>query len=98
MDRKAIIFGIKGIKLSRDEKNLIKIEKPWGIILFSRNIKNIYQLKKLIEEIKRTINDKAYPILIDQEGGAVSRLNNIIDFSIFSQSFFGDIYKKDRSN
>ena len=30
MDRKAIIFGIKGIKLSRDEKNLIKIEKPWG--------------------------------------------------------------------
>ena len=98
MDRKAIIFGIKGIKLSRDEKNLIKREKPWGIILFSRNINNIYQLKKLIEEIKRTINDKTYPILIDQEGGAVSRLNNIIDFSIFSQSFFGDIYKKDRSN
>ena len=98
MDRKAIIFGIKGIKLSMDEKNLIKREKPWGIILFSRNIKNIYQLKKLVEEIKRTINDKTYPILIDQEGGAVSRLNNIIDFSIFSQSFFGDIYKKDRSN
>ena len=47
MNRKAIIFGIKGKKLKYDEKVLIKNVKPWGIILFSRNIKNINQLKNL---------------------------------------------------
>ena len=96
MKRKAIIVGIRGIKLSSDEIYLLKIEKPWGIILFSRNIKNLIQLKKLIFDIKNCIKDKNYPILIDQEGGSVSRLNKIIDLSIFSQGFFGNFYKNDR--
>ena len=39
MDRKALILGIKGTKLLKSETNLIRREKPWGIILFSRNIK-----------------------------------------------------------
>ena len=77
MKRKAIIFGIKKFKLSRAEKILIKKNKPWGIILFSRNIKNIKQVKELIKEIKLIIGDNNYPILIDQEGGAVCRLNKI---------------------
>ena len=85
MNRKAIIFGIKGTKLSNEEKYLLKIEKPWGIILFSRNIKNLFQLKFLIDDIRKTIKDKNYPILIDQEGGRISRLNEIIDLSLFSQ-------------
>jgi len=94
--RKAIIVGIKGIKLSSEEVYLLKKEKPWGVILFSRNIKNLIQLKKLIIDIKNCIKDKNYPILIDQEGGRVSRLNKIIDLSIFSQGFFGNFYKNDR--
>jgi len=94
--RKAIIVGIRGIKLSSEEIYLLKKEKPWGVILFSRNIKNLIQLKKLIIDIKNCIKDKNYPILIDQEGGRVSRLNKIIDLSIFSQGFFGNFYKNDR--
>ena len=96
MKRKAIIVGIRGIKLSSEEIYLLKKEKPWGVILFSRNIKNLIQLKKLIIDIKNCIKDKNYPILIDQEGGMVSRLNKIIDLSIFSQGFFGNFYKNDR--
>ena len=96
MKRKAIIVGIRGIKLSSEEVYLLKKEKPWGVILFSRNIKNLIQLKKLIIDIKSCIKDKNYPILIDQEGGRVSRLNKIIDLSIFSQGFFGNFYKNDR--
>ena len=38
MNRKAIIFGIKKYRLSNSEKILFKKAKPWGIILFSRNI------------------------------------------------------------
>ena len=98
INRKALIIGIKGIKLNIEEKKLIKKYKPWGIILFSRNIKNIYQLKLLINEIKNIFRDKKYPILIDQEGGRVSRLNKIVDFSFFSQSYFGNLYKKNRKD
>ena len=96
MNKKAIIFGIKGYKLSYKEKNLFKKIKPWGIILFSRNIKNIHQLQELISEIKKIQRDKNYPILIDQEGGKVSRLNKIINLSFFSQNYFSQLYKKDK--
>ena len=96
MIRKAIIFGIRGTTLTTEERHLLKTEKPWGIILFSRNIKNLFQLKYLIKDIRESIKDKNYPILIDQEGGRVSRLNKIIDFSLFSQAHFGKLYKYDK--
>ena len=41
MKRKALIFGISGLSLSKQESNLLENNKPWGIILFSRNIKNL---------------------------------------------------------
>ena len=96
MNRSAVIFGIKGYRLTNKEKQFFKVAKPWGIILFSRNIKNISQLKLLINEIKKILRDKDYPILIDQEGGYVSRLNKIIDLGFFSQRFFGKLYNKDK--
>jgi len=96
MNRKAIIFGIKGTELNVDEKNIIKTEKPWGIILFSRNIKDVLQLKLLVDDIKNCIKDKNYPILIDQEGGNVSRLNKIIDLTFFSQEYFGKLYRQNK--
>jgi len=95
MNRKAIIFGIKGFVLTNNEKYIIRHQKPWGIILFSRNIKNYLQLKLLIKSIRKQAQDKKYPILIDQEGGLVSRLDKIFNFSIFSQNFFGKLYNTD---
>jgi beta-N-acetylhexosaminidase len=96
MNRKAIIFGIKKYTLTYKEKNFLKKEKPWGIILFSRNIKDLSQLKKLICDIRLIFKDKKYPIMIDQEGGKVSRLKNIINFNFYSQSYFGNLYNKDK--
>ena len=96
MDRRAIIFGIQGTQLTTEERYLLKKEKPWGIILFSRNIKDLFQLKLLITDIKNIFRDKNYPVLIDQEGGKVSRLNKIINSSFFSQDYFGKLYKKDK--
>jgi len=97
MNKKAIIFGIKKTKLTRDEILFFKKIKPWGIILFSRNIKNISQLKTLINKIKTLFKDKKFPILIDQEGGKVSRLNDIVDLKFFSQEYFAKLYKKNRN-
>ena len=97
MNRKAIIFGIKRYKLTSKEKLLFRKTKPWGIILFSRNVNNILQLKNLVKEIKKIFKDEKFPILIDEEGGTVSRLNKIIDLSFFSQNFFGKLYNQDKN-
>ena len=92
--RKSFICGIKGLKLSKKEYNFYKKYKPWGIILFQRNIQNIAQTINLTNSIKNLFKDPFYPILIDEEGGRVSRLKNIIDNSIFPGKYFGDLYKK----
>ena len=58
--RKAVIFGIKGYKLSNKERIFLSKVKPWGIILFNRNIKNILQLKFLINDIKKIFTKLHY--------------------------------------
>ena len=97
MNRKSIIISIKGTVLTNSEKSLINSEKPWGVILFKRNIKTISQLEYLSKEIRNSIKDPNYPILIDEEGGNVSRLSNIVDTKIFSQNFFGHLYEKNKT-
>ena len=44
MKKKAIIISIQGPKLSQ-KKILLSKEKPWGLILFKRNIKSFIQIK-----------------------------------------------------
>ncbi|MFL2889315.1 MAG: glycoside hydrolase family 3 N-terminal domain-containing protein [Pelagibacteraceae bacterium] len=96
MKKKAIIISIANYFLSNKEKKMIKDGNPWGVILFKRNIKSFNQTKKLIDNIKRCSNDKKFPILIDEEGGNVCRMSNFLDNRIYSQNFFGSIYKKDK--
>ena len=73
--RRAFVVGIKSLKLSNSEKFFLNKYKPWGVILFLRNIKTIKQAKNLTDSIRKIFKDKNYPILIDQEGGRVNRLN-----------------------
>ena len=93
MIRKAVIVSIAGPYLTKIEIDILKKEKPWGIILFRRNILSENQLTNLTKKIKRIMKDKKFPILIDEEGGRVSRLSNFIDNSIYDQKYFGDLYK-----
>ena len=91
-NRRSFIVGIKSTKLSKKEKFFLIKYKPWGVILFARNIKNIKQTLKLTSSIRNIYHDKKYPILIDQEGGRVNRLKNIISFENLSSDFFGRKY------
>ena len=91
-DRRAFIVGIKSVKLSQKEKKFLRKYKPWGVILFSRNIINLDQASKLTSSIRKILNDRNYPILIDQEGGRVNRLKNIISFEKLTAEFFGKKY------
>tara|TARA_A100001011_G_scaffold159135_1_gene167466 strand:- start:10211 stop:11176 length:966 start_codon:yes stop_codon:yes gene_type:complete len=97
MKKKAIIVSLKGFNLSTNEKNLIKNEKPWGVILFRRNIKSYKQVKNLTKNIRLASCDKNFPILIDEEGKTVSRLKGLIDNNL-TQKIFGDIFEKDPLN
>tara|TARA_B100001057_G_scaffold323535_1_gene323769 strand:+ start:1381 stop:2328 length:948 start_codon:yes stop_codon:yes gene_type:complete len=95
-NRRSFIIGIKSTKLSNKEKFFLKKYKPWGVILFTRNIKNIKQSFKLTSSIRKIFNDDKYPILIDQEGGRVNRLKNIISFDYLTSEFFGKKFMKNQ--
>ncbi len=94
--RRAFITGIKSLKLTTSEVKFLKKHKPWGIILFSRNIKSINQTKLLTNSIRKLFKDPHYPILIDQEGGRVNRLKNIITFDNLTGEYFGKLYVQDK--
>ena len=97
MIRKAAIISIIGTTLTKKEIDILKKEKPWGVILFKRNISTEKQVIKLTSQIRKLMEDQKYPILLDEEGGKVSRLSNFIDNTKFNQKYFGDIYKLNKS-
>ena len=92
-NRRCFIVGIKSLRLSSKEKLFLKKYKPWGVILFTRNIKSIEQTLKLTFSIRKIFNDMKYPILIDQEGGRINRLSKLIETSSLTAEFFGNLYR-----
>jgi len=97
-NRRSFIVGLKSTEISLQEQLFLRKYKPWGVILFTRNIKNLNQTKKLTSKIRNIFNDKKYPIMIDQEGGRVSRLENIISFKNLTSDFFGKKYVKNKKD
>jgi len=94
-NRRSFITGLKGTKLSRSEIKFLNKYKPWGVILFTRNLRNIAQIVNLTKNIKKIFKDKNYPIIIDQEGGRVNRLSKLISFDTLTSEYFGKLFIKD---
>lgn len=72
-----LIFGFHGTELSEEFKSLIREYKIGNVILFLRNVASANQLRRLCAEIQELILEvTGYPafIVIDQEGGIVTRL------------------------
>jgi beta-N-acetylhexosaminidase len=74
MNSRAFITGLSGLELSRAEREFMRAERPWGFILFKRNIETPDQVSRLVRELRDSIGNPDAPILIDQEGGRVQRL------------------------
>src|SRR6476619_6288003 len=74
MNRRAFITGVSGPELTAAEREFIRAERPWGFILFKRNIETPTQVISLVQELREAIGDPAAPMLVDQEGGRVQRL------------------------
>lgn len=70
----AAIYGCSGHRLTEAEKAFFTDVRPWGFILFRRNIDNPDQVRALTAELRDCIGDARAPILIDQEGGRVQRM------------------------
>ena len=72
--RSRAIYGCAGTTLSVAERDFFRAVRPWGYILFARNISDPVQVEALVEQLRDTVDDSQAPVLIDQEGGRVARL------------------------
>jgi beta-N-acetylhexosaminidase len=70
----AAILGCSGPILTPEERTFFRRVKPWGFILFKRNIETPDQVRTLIAALRDTVGHADAPVLIDQEGGRVQRL------------------------
>lgn len=97
MSARALIVGCAGPTLSAAEREFLARVKPWGLILFKRNIESPTQVSALIQEFRGVVGYHEAPVLIDQEGGRVQRLSppQWPDFPPAAR--FGDAYGRDRA-
>jgi beta-N-acetylhexosaminidase len=73
MAPRAFISGLSGLALTAEECAFLRDARPWGLILFKRNIQDKTQVTELVREARAAIGADA-PVLVDQEGGRVQRL------------------------
>ncbi|UGA47041.1 beta-N-acetylhexosaminidase [Bradyrhizobium quebecense] len=74
MTNRAFITGVSGLILNDAEREFIRAERPWGFILFKRNIESPAQVAALVGELRSAAGMADAAVLIDQEGGRVQRL------------------------
>jgi beta-N-acetylhexosaminidase len=74
MNTRAFITGVSGPELNAAEREFIRSQRPWGFILFKRNVETPAQVTYLIKELRKELGQPDAPVLIDQEGGRVQRL------------------------
>ena len=71
---KALICGCSGPVFSDDERAFFSEVRPYGLILFARNIESPEQVRALVSDFRALVGWPQAPVLIDQEGGRVQRL------------------------
>ncbi len=95
MSHLAAIFGCAGQQLSADEKAFFRDARPWGFILFARNIASAHQTRALIDDLRATCGDDNALVFVDQEGGRVQRLKPPLARLRRPARMFGALYARD---
>ncbi|MFM2278794.1 MAG: hypothetical protein RLZZ444_1025 [Pseudomonadota bacterium] len=95
-ESKAVIFGLSGLVPTREEIAFFRDQRPWGYILFARNLKEAEQISDLVATLKDTSGGDSVPVLIDQEGGRVQRIREPLCPRYPSGADLGAIWKADR--
>lgn len=92
---KAFIAGAAGPSLSPDEAAFLRDERPFGFILFKRNIQEPNQVRDLIGSVRDALGSPLAAVLVDQEGGRVQRLGPPHWPSYPPGAAFGHLYRQD---
>jgi beta-N-acetylhexosaminidase len=71
---RAVVFGCVGPGLGAEERAFLSDARPWGLILFKRNVVDRAQLRALVDDFRAAVGRADAPVLIDQEGGRVQRM------------------------
>src|ERR1700684_2439213 len=90
-----VIYGCGGAVLSPNERAFFRDARPWGFILFGRNIADPEQVRVIVSSLRETVNDPHAPVLIDQEGGRGARLKPPHWRARPPMQRFGDLYRND---
>lgn len=69
-----VIYGLSGPALTAEERDFFRDADPLGYILFRRNCVDRTQLRALTDDLRALSGRDDLPILIDQEGGRVARM------------------------
>jgi len=96
MNSRAFITGVSGTELSAAEREFIRVERPWGFIIFKRNIETPEQVSYLVRELRNSVGSPDAPVLIDQEGGRVQRFGPPHWPAYPAGAVFGTLYDIDR--
>ncbi len=94
MAARAFITGLRGRAIAPDERAFLREARPFGLILFKRNIVDSPQIKGLIEEFRSLCGPDA-AVLIDQEGGRVQRMDPPHWPAYPAGAVYGEIYRRD---
>ncbi len=91
---RAVIFGCQGAELTPGERWFFREAQPWGFILFARNCINREQVRRLVADLRASVDDPFAPVLIDQEGGRVARLKAPEWPEFPPAATFGSLYRQ----
>ncbi|MFN7024462.1 MAG: beta-N-acetylhexosaminidase [Pseudorhizobium sp.] len=95
-ESKAMILGASGTSLSADEIALYRNERPWGFILFARNIQETAQVADLVAAMRDAVGRPQAPVMIDQEGGRVQRIRPPVAERYPAAAQLGALYLADK--
>ena len=94
-ETRPVIFGLTGTTLSAEESAFFHDVRPWGIILFARNIETRAQLRALTDDLRDRLGNDQLPIFIDQEGGRVARIKPPLVRRYPPAQFYGALFGQD---
>ena len=97
MSTRAFITGVSGTELGAAERAFIAEARPWGFILFKRNVETPEQVASLVSGLRDAAGRADTPILIDQEGGRVQRLGPPHWPAYPAGAVFGALYDIERA-
>lgn len=71
-------IGLTGKTLTDLERRILREDTPYAVVLFGRNVGGVAQLRELVAEVKSLAPGNPPLFMIDQEGGRVDRLREIL--------------------